>query len=133
MDLVDDAQRAVGVRVDPAAPRHEQAGVVRQQPAQRSLARLVPGVHGVVLRLQGQRQAEHAVRGDLQLRPRAVQHRHAHVELTEEGGEVRQDESFGTIESVKAAADLFAPVSGVVGVLHEPFTELTGSERGSRR
>lgn len=36
------------------------------------------------------------------------------VELPEEGSEVRQDESFGTIESVKAASDLYAPVSGTV-------------------
>jgi glycine cleavage system H protein len=36
------------------------------------------------------------------------------VELADDGGEVRQDESFGTIESVKAASDLYAPVSGAV-------------------
>lgn len=41
------------------------------------------------------------------------------VELTDEGSEVRQDESFGTIESVKAASDLYAPVSGVVSEVNE--------------
>lgn len=41
------------------------------------------------------------------------------VELTDEGGEVHQDESFGTIESVKAASDLYAPVSGTVSEINE--------------
>jgi glycine cleavage system H protein len=41
------------------------------------------------------------------------------VELGEEGAEVRQDEPFGTIESVKAAAELFAPVSGSVSEVNE--------------
>jgi len=36
------------------------------------------------------------------------------LELPEEGSEMRQDEAFGTIESVKAASDLYAPVSGTV-------------------
>lgn len=45
------------------------------------------------------------------------------VELTEEGGEVRQDESFGTIESVKAASDLYAPVSGVVSEVNEELSD----------
>jgi glycine cleavage system H protein len=45
------------------------------------------------------------------------------VELTEEGGEVRQDESFGTIESVKAASDLYAPVSGVVSEVNEELAD----------
>ena len=45
------------------------------------------------------------------------------VELTDEGGEVRQDESFGTIESVKAASDLYAPVSGVVAEVNEDLAD----------
>lgn len=36
------------------------------------------------------------------------------VELPAVGAEVKQMESFGTIEAVKAVSDLFAPVSGQV-------------------
>jgi len=36
------------------------------------------------------------------------------VELPSKGKKVRQGESFGTIEAVKAVSDLFAPVSGEV-------------------
>ncbi|MEO8482326.1 MAG: glycine cleavage system protein GcvH [Acidobacteriota bacterium] len=36
------------------------------------------------------------------------------VELPEVGREVKQGEMFGTIESVKAVSELFAPLSGVV-------------------
>ncbi len=36
------------------------------------------------------------------------------VELPEVGATVKQMESFGTIEAVKAVSDLFAPVSGEV-------------------
>lgn len=37
-----------------------------------------------------------------------------YVELPEEGQKVNQGESFGVVESVKAASDLYAPVSGTV-------------------
>ena len=37
-----------------------------------------------------------------------------YVELPEEGAKVNQNESFGVVESVKAASDLYAPVSGTV-------------------
>ncbi|MCC7405820.1 MAG: glycine cleavage system protein GcvH [Bdellovibrionales bacterium] len=37
-----------------------------------------------------------------------------YVELPEEGAKVTQGEVFGVIESVKAANDLYAPVSGTV-------------------
>ena len=37
-----------------------------------------------------------------------------YVELPEEGAKVNQGESFGVVESVKAASDLFSPVSGTV-------------------
>lgn len=37
-----------------------------------------------------------------------------YVELPEEGQKVTQSESFGVVESVKAASDLVAPVSGTV-------------------
>ena len=36
------------------------------------------------------------------------------VELPDEGATLRQGESFGTIESVKAVSELYAPVSGRV-------------------
>ena len=37
-----------------------------------------------------------------------------YVELPAAGAEITQGDSFGVIESVKAASDLFAPVSGTV-------------------
>ena len=37
-----------------------------------------------------------------------------YVDLPEEGQKVTQNESFGAVESVKAASDLIAPVSGTV-------------------
>ena len=37
-----------------------------------------------------------------------------YVELPEEGQKVNQGEPFGAVESVKAASDLYAPVSGTV-------------------
>ena len=37
-----------------------------------------------------------------------------YLELPEVGSEVVQGESFGVIESVKAASDLYAPISGAV-------------------
>ena len=37
-----------------------------------------------------------------------------YVELPEEGSKVTQNESFGVVESVKAASDLYSPVSGTV-------------------
>lgn len=36
------------------------------------------------------------------------------VELPEEGDEVAANESFGTVESVKAVSDVYSPVSGKV-------------------
>ncbi len=36
------------------------------------------------------------------------------VELPEEGTEVSQGDSFGTIEAVKAVADLFSPIGGEI-------------------
>ena len=37
-----------------------------------------------------------------------------YVELPEEGSKVNQGESFGVVESVKAASDLYSPISGTV-------------------
>lgn len=50
-----------------------------------------------------------------------------YVELPEEGAKVTQGETFGVVESVKAANDLYAPVSGTVievnsGLMDEPGT-----------
>jgi len=41
------------------------------------------------------------------------------VELPEVGRQVKQGESFGTIESVKAVSELFSPVSGEVVAVNE--------------
>jgi glycine cleavage system H protein len=41
------------------------------------------------------------------------------VELPEVGDNVKKDDSFGTIEAVKAVADLFCPVTGEVVEINE--------------
>lgn len=43
------------------------------------------------------------------------------VELPREGETVTKDEVFGTVESVKAVSDLFAPVSGKVARVNTPL------------
>ena len=48
-----------------------------------------------------------------------------YVELPEEGAKVNQGETFGVVESVKAASDLYSPVSGTVievniGLMDDP-------------
>jgi glycine cleavage system H protein len=45
------------------------------------------------------------------------------IELPRIDEEVKQNESFGTIEAVKAVSDLFAPVSGIVVEVNEMLTE----------
>ena len=42
-----------------------------------------------------------------------------YVEVREQGNEVGQGDSFGTIESVKAAEDLYAPIKGNVAEVNE--------------
>lgn len=42
-----------------------------------------------------------------------------YVELSEEGSEVYMNETFGSIEAVKAVADLFSPVSGEIIEVNE--------------
>ncbi|MFH1263412.1 MAG: glycine cleavage system protein GcvH [Pseudomonadota bacterium] len=37
-----------------------------------------------------------------------------HVDLPEEGAELAREEPFGSVESVKAVSDVFAPISGKV-------------------
>jgi glycine cleavage system H protein len=45
------------------------------------------------------------------------------VELPKEGEAVRKDAVFGTVESVKAVSDLFAPVSGKVVKVNDPLSD----------
>ena len=46
-----------------------------------------------------------------------------YVELPEEGDEVEAEENFGAVESVKAASDLIAPVSGTVLEVNEALND----------
>ncbi len=46
-----------------------------------------------------------------------------YVELPEEGQKVTQNQSFGVVESVKAASDLYAPVSGTVIEVNTSLTD----------
>lgn len=43
--------------------------------------------------------------------------------LVEEGDEISQGDSIATIESVKAAADVYSPVSGTVTAINEDLPE----------
>ncbi len=45
------------------------------------------------------------------------------VELPEKGSEVKQDEAYGVVESVKAVVDLVAPLSGTVKEIHEDLRD----------
>jgi len=45
------------------------------------------------------------------------------VDLPKEGESVRQGEVFGSVESVKAVSDLFAPFSGKVVKVNTPLSE----------
>lgn len=46
-----------------------------------------------------------------------------HVELPKVGAEMEASNSFGTVESVKAVSDLFAPVSGKVTQVNSALEE----------
>ena len=46
-----------------------------------------------------------------------------YVEMPEEGEDVTKDEEFGAIESVKAASDLFSPVSGQIIEVNEALAD----------
>ena len=46
-----------------------------------------------------------------------------YVDMPEEGDEIAKDEEFGAIESVKAASDLFSPVSGEVIEVNEALAD----------
>lgn len=45
------------------------------------------------------------------------------VDLPEEGDKVIKGEVFGSVESVKAVADLFAPVTGTVSRVNTPLND----------
>lgn len=45
------------------------------------------------------------------------------IELPAEGRQVAQNESFGVIESVKAASDIYAPVSGQIVEVNKPLED----------
>lgn len=45
------------------------------------------------------------------------------LELPSVGASVKAGEKFGVIESVKAASDLYAPVSGTVAAVNDKLTE----------
>lgn len=49
-----------------------------------------------------------------------------YVDLPEEGQKVTQNDSFGAVESVKAASDLVAPVSGTVIEVNSSHTDDSG-------
>lgn len=46
-----------------------------------------------------------------------------HVDLPEEGAEVTREEPFGSVESVKAVSDLFAPVTGKVTEINDDLID----------
>lgn len=46
-----------------------------------------------------------------------------YVELPDEGEVITKHETFGVIESVKSASDIYAPVSGEVVEINEPLKE----------
>ena len=45
------------------------------------------------------------------------------VDLPKEGETIRKDAVFGTVESVKAVSDLFAPVTGKVVKVNDPLSD----------
>ncbi|MFA4974415.1 MAG: glycine cleavage system protein GcvH [bacterium] len=46
-----------------------------------------------------------------------------YVELPEEGEQVKKDDTFGVVESVKAVSDCYAPISGRVSEVNTVLTE----------
>ena len=47
----------------------------------------------------------------------------SYVDMPEVGDEFEKGEEFGAVESVKAASDLFSPVSGTVGEINEALED----------
>uniref|UniRef100_A0A7N0RJE1 Glycine cleavage system H protein n=1 Tax=Kalanchoe fedtschenkoi TaxID=63787 RepID=A0A7N0RJE1_KALFE len=54
-----------------------------------------------------------------------------YVELPEVGAQVKQGESFGAVESVKATSDINSPVSGKVTEVNEELSSSPGLVNGS--
>lgn len=48
------------------------------------------------------------------------------VELPEKGRSLKKDDPFGVVESVKAASDVYAPVSGTVAEVNEALKDEPG-------
>ncbi|WWD18774.1 glycine cleavage system H protein [Kwoniella shandongensis] len=48
------------------------------------------------------------------------------VELPAQGNEIAQGDSIGAVESVKAASDIYAPVSGVIDEINETLADQPG-------
>jgi glycine cleavage system H protein len=46
-----------------------------------------------------------------------------YVGLPQEGDEVKKEDVFGSIESVKAQSDLFSPLSGIVTKVNDPLED----------
>ena len=46
-----------------------------------------------------------------------------YLELPDVGRQLKEHETFGTVESVKAVSELFAPVSGEVVEVNQPLTQ----------
>ena len=44
-----------------------------------------------------------------------------YVQLPKEGEEIKKDDAFGVVESVKAVSDLYVPVSGRVVEINQPL------------
>ncbi|MDT8317042.1 MAG: glycine cleavage system protein GcvH [bacterium] len=45
------------------------------------------------------------------------------LELPETGTEIKREDSFGVVESVKAVSDLYAPISGTIEETNEPLAD----------
>jgi glycine cleavage system H protein len=46
-----------------------------------------------------------------------------YVQLPKEGEEIKKDDTFGVVESVKAVSDLYAPVTGRVVEINQPLLD----------
>ncbi len=46
-----------------------------------------------------------------------------YVEMPELGAEISKGESFGVVESVKAASDIYAPIDGEIADIHQELDE----------
>ena len=49
-----------------------------------------------------------------------------HIELPKVGRTIRQGETFGEVESVKAVSDLYAPVSGEIAAVNDQLADDLG-------